>query len=111
MTRIALLVPQRNAALEPESYRLVPPEVSVHFARLPGSVATPAELLTLRSEIGQAWQSLQDLRPAAIGFACTSGSFYGGRKQEAALRRHIEEITGLPTVTTAYAVAEACRYF
>ncbi|NLW06434.1 MAG: Asp/Glu racemase [Clostridia bacterium] len=109
MPRVALMIPQRNATLEPESYQVVPPGTSVHFARLPGSVMSEELLQQLSVELESAWDTLVDLRPQVVAFACTSGSFYGGRAGEERIRKKMEDLTQRPFITTSQAVIMACK--
>lgn len=109
MLRVAFMIPQLNATLEPESYQLVPPTVSIHFARLQGSLLSEETSHRLNVGLKVAWNSLVDIAPQVVGFACTAGSFYHGRAYEEQLRQEMEELVQRPFITTSQAAVMAAR--
>jgi hypothetical protein len=80
--RIGVLVPAGNLTVEPELYRMAPPGVTIHFARLDsgaGSPGTPEAMerrtLGYLDSIPLALRSLVDVRPAVIVLAHTAVSY------------------------------------
>ena len=98
-------------ALDDEYWRWVGKNVNVYITR------TPYLDLTVSVEMAAAVSSLADAtagaravmsaRPASVLYACTSGSFVGGRTGERALRQAIEDAVDLPAVTTSGALLDA----
>lgn len=109
--RIGLLVPCRNATLEPEVYQVVPPGVSWHFSRLDGTGDTEAGLKDMRRDLAQAAASLSTLNLSALIFACTAATFFEGRRRGEELDRELASSTGVPTLTAGRAVVLALEAF
>ncbi len=101
-------------ALDDEYYKWLPPEVPMFVTRTP-ELQNPNVTIDLARQVGSelavvpAVGSLLAVAPAAIGYACTSGSFVDGASGE----RHLSDVmveAGAPAaVTTSGALAEACR--
>lgn len=117
--RLGVLVPSVNYVMEPDMYTMVPPDVSVHFARLRTAAITPdgddrRETLTrgfeeMAADSVDAAMRLSAVDPQVISYGSTSGSFYRGRDYDAALIRKIQEATGVPAVTPSTATVAALR--
>lgn len=109
---IGLVVPY-DFALDRELWRWVPPHVSLHLTRTPYA-ALPVGVDQARTVgdadmVARCTADLLAVEPDLVGYACTSGSFVGGRAGERALARAILE-TGAPeSVTTSGALADALR--
>jgi maleate isomerase len=101
-------------ALDEEYSRWLPEGTPIFFTRTP-SIQNTAVTVDLAQEVSSevavdpAVSSLLAVKPAAIGYACTSGSFVGGVQGE----RHLQEIlikSGAPAaVTTSGALLEALK--
>lgn len=110
--RIGILYPA-SGLVDDEFYRLAPPGVSVHMHRVPApGPVTAAEIKTF-SEIDNLMKFAKDLapvRPTAVAWACTSGSFLvgieGSRRQVAALERGI----GTPFTNTSQSMVHALQH-
>ncbi len=106
--RIGLLVPSINTTMETEFWRIAPPGVSVHSARIAGGRhGTPEELRGMENASKQAAKEIAMVEPDVVVYGCTSGSFFEGPEWNKKIRDQLAEITGAPTVTTAGAMA-AC---
>ncbi len=106
--RIGLLVPAINTTMETEAWRVAPPGVSVHTARIAGGRAgTPETLRAMDEEGQQAAARLAMVEPDVAIFACTSGSFFEGPGWDGALAERLGKIVGAPVVTAAGAMAAA----
>lgn len=104
--RIGLLVPAVNSIMEPEMWRTAPEHVTVHTARIDGGrEGTPDELRSMETESQHACARVAMAEPHAIVYACTSGSFFEGRAWNENIARQLTAIAGVPTITTAGAMA------
>jgi maleate cis-trans isomerase len=106
--RIGLLVPSINTTMETELHQIVPEGVEVATARIAGARhGTPETLRGMEEEAKRAVGPLAMVEPDAVIYACTSGSFFEGAAWNAKIREDITAITGVPTITTAGAMAAA----
>lgn len=106
--RIGLLVPAINTIMEPEMWRTAPQGVTVHTARIAGGrEGTPDELRSMEAESKGACARVAMTEPHAIVYACTSGSFFEGRAWNEKICEQLTEISSVPTITTAGAMAAA----
>jgi maleate isomerase len=110
--RIGLLYPA-SGLVDDEFYRLVPPGVSVHIARVGAHGNISAEKVKAFSEVDNLIRCAKDLepiRPTCIAWACTSGSFLvgkeGSRRQVAALAQN----TGTKCTNTSESMVEALHH-
>jgi maleate isomerase len=107
-TRLALMIPRRNAALEPETYAVLPPDASAHFWRLSGTVEDRSKLESMAGEAAALAASAMAIGPAAIGFGCTAGSMLGGPVYDRQILVALQKVAGaVPCSTTAGAVLNA----
>lgn len=104
--RLGIVVPSPNCVLEADVMSLLPPGVSAHFARIGSQPALSVELLEDMADesVGEA-RKLALTDPAAVGYGCTSGSFFKGREYDLKLATRIAEACGGIPVTTASAAA------
>jgi maleate isomerase len=110
--RIGLLYPA-SGLVDDEFYRLVPPGVSVHIARVGAHGNISAEKVKAFSEpenLIRAAKDLEPVRPTCIAWACTSGSFLmgkeGSRRQIAALTKS----TGTKCTNTSESMVHALQH-
>ena len=112
--RIGVLVPAGNPTVEPEFYRMAPPSVTVHFARLDAGEGTPGaiaglegRLLVYADAVPSAVPLLAAVRPAVIVMAHTSVSYATGFANEPALADRIAALGGCPAVMASRAILAA----
>lgn len=104
--RLAVIVPSPNCVLEPDVLSLLPPGVSAHFARIGSQPALSMELLRdMADESVREAAKLTLTMPAAIGYGCTSGSFFKGEEYDRTLAERIADACGGVPVTTASTAA------
>jgi maleate isomerase len=98
------LVAPFDFALDGECQRWLPTDVPMYVTRTPELEETEVTV-TLAKEVGSelavtpAVRSLLAVRPAAIGYACTSGSFVNGQAGE----KHLQDVmmkAGAPAAVT-----------
>ena len=107
--RIGLLVPSANTVVEPEFWRMAPPRVSLHAARMRNARSDVEDSLRMLEHAERAADELGSARVDVIAFACTASSFVRGAEGEDELRALIERAAGAPAVTTSGAVTAALQ--
>jgi len=112
--RIGLIVPSTNSVVEPELTGHAPDGVAFYATRVPvAEVATEAEkvasIVAMRDRLPAAAAELGSLGPAALAYACTSGSFLQGRDVDAETCAALREASGVPSYTTSTAMVAALR--
>lgn len=100
--RIGIIILDSDLTIEPDLRRLLPEGVEIHAARVsyPRRV-TPDNLEIASERAVAAVDQLLPVRPAAIAWACTSGSFYAGLRGNDALTARLQAAAGDTPVTTA----------
>lgn len=113
VTRMGLVVPPGNVAMERELALYLPPGVVMNVNRLsrPTPAVTKESLLAMIGSVDQAVRSLAMCypQPKIIIYGCTSGSFVSGPGKEADLAKRITDNVGIPAVTTSTAVLMALQ--
>lgn len=106
--RIGLIVLDSDLTIEPDLRRLLPEGVELHAARVSYPQRVTTENLRLASARAvEAVAQLLPIRPAAIAWACTSGSFNDGLAGNAALTAQLQQAAGTVPVTTASGAVRA----
>ncbi|WP_176946537.1 maleate cis-trans isomerase family protein [Lentzea fradiae] len=105
-------MPSTNTTVEPEFAAFLPPDVAVFSTRVAvAEVATEEEkvasLLAMHSQLDRAVAELASAGVSAIAYACTSGSFLGGRDSDQATCDRLTRTYGVPIVTTSSALVTA----
>lgn len=110
--RLGIIYPA-DGALDDEYWRLLPPGMTVHFTRIAVSgeevKAKIYEEQARSSDIEQAAGDLTIIRPSAIAYACTTGSFIRGVGGDLDIIDRIEAATDVPGTTTSTAAVRALR--
>ena len=113
VTRIGLVVPPGNVAMERELAMYLADGVAMNVNRLsrPTPAVTKESLLAM---IGSLDQAVTDLsfcwpKPEIIIYGCTSGSFVSGPGKDEELAQRITDKVGIKAVTTSTAIIEGLR--
>ncbi len=107
--RVGLLIPSSNSLIEPEYYAVMPPSVSVHFARLTMTEVSADGIARQDADVIVQSQMLATANVEVILFCITAASFYMGLDYDAKLKRRIEAESGKPALTAARTVIDALR--
>ena len=109
MIRLGLLIPSSNTTMEPEFYKMLPEEFTIHTARLRLKSVTVESLAEMEQEIVSEASKLADADVSVIGYGCTSGSLFKGLGHDLEIEQRIEKTSGKPAVATAGAVVKALK--
>ncbi|MCK4963287.1 MAG: aspartate/glutamate racemase family protein [Anaerolineales bacterium] len=102
--RIGLLVPSSDTVMEPDLWRRLPPQASLHVARMYLEDTTVAgEEKMLLEELAPAARRLASINPELIIFGCTSAAALHGMEGDAAIANHVQEIAGCDAITLTQA--------
>jgi maleate isomerase len=108
-SRIGLIVPSSNTTMESELWSSLPDGVSLHTARVPLTDVNAWSLERMEEHSKEAAGSLMDAEVDCILFGCTSGSLIKGAEHNLSMSQEMEDMLGVPFVTTSTAVVEALR--
>jgi maleate isomerase len=109
--RIGLVYIASSIVMEPECYAMAPDGVSVHTTRIPleGKI-TVDNLSGLADRLLDATRLLAAAPLHSIVFACTSGSFVGGRGYDDRIIARMSAVAGgIPVTTTTTALVAGLR--
>jgi len=107
MQRFGLLAPSSNSTQEPEFVRVLPPNVSLHCARLSLRTIDPESTVRIVAELDTEVGKLADVAVDAIVLSATAPSTRMGKGYDQELCRRIEQVSGKPATTAATAMMQA----
>src|SRR5262245_28012604 len=107
--RIGLLVPSSNTTVEPEFYRALPANVTLHTARLFLTDITPEAILRILQDLEEASRLLATADVDVIVMGATAPSFLKGAGYDREVIDRIVKATGKPATTTSTALLRALR--
>lgn len=110
--KVGVLVPDGNSTMEPELYRLAPPGVSFHFARLqasPGATTLDTIMRDYLASAAPAAEAVAKVEPDLIVFSLTAGSFVPESGGNAGIEAAIRARTEIPGLAAGPCVVEALR--
>ena len=106
--RIGLIVPSVNSVMEPDFYRHLPQNVSLHTARMYiDEVTVAGEERMLDKFVLPAARDLSTVRPHVVVFGCTSAGALRGREYDQKMCARISAVTRSPVVSVIESVNEA----
>jgi len=109
--RLGIIVPSVNIVVEEWYPRVVPDEVSVHFARMLIADGSSSEKIVAmdRKDGERAIRQIASCRPHVIAYGCTASSIVQGHAFDERLRSEIRHIAGVPATTATDSIFAACR--
>ena len=137
--RIGALVPATNPVVEPDFYRVLPPEITVHFERMfngdwgnqPKSTENTGHQIDISSEeaatvdtalfgfdadkmnedVSRGARSLSNIKPDILVYACTSGTYHKGYIQfDQEMSEEMQTASGVESITAVGACIEAFKF-
>lgn len=107
--RLGMLLPSGNLVAERQMLAMLPACVALHVTRLPLTGSSDAQLRRMTDGLDDAARLLGDTRADLIAFNCTAVSAYEPNA-DVAIKKQIEDATGIRAVATAEALVEALRH-
>jgi maleate cis-trans isomerase len=108
--RIGLLIPSSNTSVEPEFYRALPPEITLHTARLFLSHISEETLNAMLAELESQGRLLATADVDVIMLGAAAPGFLKGLGYDRELAARITAATGKRASTTATALLEALQH-
>jgi maleate isomerase len=103
--RIGLIVPSSNTVVEMDFFRHLPPEATLHSARVfLDEITADAERIMVSQHVPRAVADIATVRPDVVVFACTSAGAVLGAEGEARLIQDIAQTADATVVSTNDAV-------
>jgi maleate isomerase len=102
--RIGLLVPSSNTTVEPEFYRALPADVSLHVGRLPIEQVTPDRVAEMVDPLETEAKKLASANVDVIVLGAAAPSFLRGRGYDREVAARIEKAAGKPATTASTAL-------
>ena len=108
--RVGLLVPSSNTTVEPEFYRALPVNVTLHTARMYLTDITPEAILRIVQDLESQSRLLATADVDVIVLGATAPSFLKGAGYDREMTGRIEQATGKPATTTSTALLRALNF-
>jgi maleate isomerase len=110
LSRIGLLVPSSNTTVEPEFYRALPKDVTLHVARLHLAQIATDSIANMVSDIENQSRALATADVDIIVLGAAAPSFLKGLGYDREMARKIEAASGKRATTTSTALVEALQH-
>jgi maleate isomerase len=110
LSRIGLLVPSSNTTVEPEFYRALPKDVTLHVARLYLAQIATDSIANIVSDIEIQSRALASADVDIIVLGAAAPSFLKGLGYDREMAKKIEAASGKRATTTSTALIEALRH-
>ena len=107
--RLGLLLPSSNTTQEPEFTQVLPPDISLHCARLTLNNVDGDSTVRMVEELEHESRKLADADVGVILLAATAPTSRKGLGYDREVQRRIEAATGKPATTASTAMLEAFR--
>ena len=108
--RIGLIVPSSNTVMEPDFYRRLPVDITLHTARMfLEDVTAEAEAHMLDEFTLPAARDLATIQPDVVIFGCTSAGALRGNQFEEDFIQEISRVSGAPTIGVNQSVRETLK--
>lgn len=107
--RIGLLVPSSNTTVEPEFYRALPEDVTLHCARMFLQQITTDSIERTAEDVERESRGLASADVDVVVLGATAPSFIRGLGYDREMCARIEKACGKPAITTSSALIDACR--
>ena len=137
--RIGALVPATNPVVEPDFYRVMPPEITVHFERMwngpwgaqPKTPSNSGHRLSMTSseanqvewalfgfdigkmndDVSRGASALSNIAPDLLVYACTSGTWHKGyMAYDRSIAQLMETASGVPSITAVSSCISAMQH-
>ena len=110
--RLGVIMPSVNSVVEAWYPRVVPDNVSVHFAwMLMPAGTSPQRIIEMdRTDGVHSIHQLASCRPHAIAYGCTASSIVQGHEFDARVREEMRHICGVPATTATNSIYNGYRY-
>ena len=105
--RFGLLLPSSNSTQEPEFIQTLPPNVSLHCARLTLSNIDPDSTIKIVQELEAETTKLSHVECDAVVLSATAPSTRMGKGYDQEICKRIEAALGKPATTAATAMLQA----
>ena len=107
IARIGLIRPGVTPSTEMDFHRYLPQGMALSTCALPYQRVTLEGLSKMSDQVGQYAAMYRGFPFNLLVFACTTGSMVGGPGFDQVLVKQMEEVSGIPSITTSTALMEA----
>lgn len=107
--KLGIIVPSWNTVMEYEFQRMAGEAISVHSQRIRHTADTEEDVAWLSTQAPVAAELLAHAKVSAICYGCTGSGFLKTPEEDLRLAESLEQLTGIPSVTSSAAIARALR--